>query len=187
MVHRAWTRHVIQLNMKIILLEGVTSLNVHAQESENRYPCLSAANPVTPACRKIKNNLTSIKRNAAARPKGGGLAKIFWSTNRMTIIFLRTQRTGKKTPFRYLEHYLLTHRKIFSRFWKKNSGVFGHFLAYFASEISKIHNFAKKSFFEVKNFFFRIFRSETIETIQRGSCRCLSVLTTLFLDAQRWL
>ena len=47
MVHRAWTRHDIQLNMKIILLEGVTSLNVHAQESENRYPCLSAADPET--------------------------------------------------------------------------------------------------------------------------------------------
>ena len=47
MVHRAWTRHVIQLSMKIILLEGVTSLNVHAQESENRYPCLSAADPET--------------------------------------------------------------------------------------------------------------------------------------------
>ena len=36
-----------QLNMKIILLEGVTSLNVHAQESESRYPCLSAADPET--------------------------------------------------------------------------------------------------------------------------------------------
>ena len=56
----------------------MTTLNDHAQESENRFSCLSAANPENiPDVRKEKwsghYESTEVKQTAAARPQGGGL------------------------------------------------------------------------------------------------------------------
>ena len=63
--------------MEAISLEYMTTLNVHAQESKSRNPCLSASDPEhLTSGKKQKTNSEAtymeIKGTVAARPRGGG-------------------------------------------------------------------------------------------------------------------